>query len=70
MANIPTVKLNNGVEMPQLGFGVAALGNGKEFHRAMESAVENGYRMFDTAPFYENEAETGDFLRNCGVKRE
>lgn len=70
MGIIPTVKLNNGVEMPELGFGVAALGNGQEFRRAMDSALENGYRMFDTAPFYENEAETGDVLRNCGIKRE
>lgn len=70
MANIPTIKLNNGVEMPQLGFGVAGLGNGPEFRAAMNSALENGYRMFDTAPFYENEAETGELLRNCGVKRE
>ena len=70
MAIIPTVKLNNGVEMPQLGFGVAGLGNGPEFRAALDNALENGYRMFDTAPFYENEAETGELLRSCGVKRE
>ncbi len=67
---IPTARLSNGVEMPQIGFGVAALGNGKEFYAAMDSALENGFRMFDTAPFYENEAEVGDVLRHCSVPRE
>lgn len=67
---IPTVKLSNGVEMPQLGFGVAALGNGPEFRSAVTSAVECGYRFFDTAPFYGNEGEVGDILRHCGVPRE
>ena len=44
---IPTVTLSNGIEMPEIGFGVAALGNGQAFHTAMESALENGYRMFE-----------------------
>ena len=61
---IPEVVLSNGVKMPAVGFGVAGLGTGNEFHVAMDSALENGYRMFDTAPFYENEAEVGEVLRN------
>ena len=60
---IPVTTLSNGIEMPELGFGVAALGNGEEFRTAMDSAVSYGYRYFDTAPFYENEDEVGDFLR-------
>lgn len=69
MIKIPEVVLNNGVKMPEIGFGVAGLGSGKEFETAMASAIDVGYRMFDTAPFYENEAEVGEFLRNCGVPR-
>ena len=67
---IPSVTLSNGVSMPSLGFGVAGLGTGPEFYTAMESALENGYRFFDTAPFYENEGEVGQVLRSCGVPRE
>lgn len=67
---IPDVTLSNGVKMPAVGFGVAGLGNGPEFYRAMDSALENGYRLFDTAPFYGNEGEVGEVLRNCGVPRE
>lgn len=67
---IPVTTLSNGIPMPELGFGSAALGNGEEFRTAMDSAVSYGYRFFDTAPFYENEAEVGDFLRGCGVPRE
>ena len=70
MAFIPNVKLNNGVMMPELGLGVAGLGNGETFYKAIDSALDIGYRMFDTAPFYDNEAETGDALRNCGIARE
>ena len=67
---IPTWTLSNGVKMPQIGFGVAALGNGSTFYKVMDCAIETGYRFFDTAPFYENEAEVGDVIRNCGIKRE
>lgn len=67
---IPDITLSNGVSMPAMGFGVAGLGTGPQFYTAMESALENGYRFFDTAPFYENEGEVGQVLRTCGVPRE
>lgn len=67
---IPDIELSNGVAMPALGFGVAGLGTGPEFFTAMESALENGYRLFDTAPFYENESEVGQVLRGCGIPRQ
>lgn len=51
---IPDIVLSNGVKMPAIGFGVAALGNGSIFNKAMDNAFVNGYRMFDTAPFYDN----------------
>ena len=54
---IPTVTLSNGVEMPVMGFGVAGLGTGPEFYTAMDAALNEGYRFFDAAPFYENEAQ-------------
>jgi diketogulonate reductase-like aldo/keto reductase len=70
MKRIPDITLSNGVKMPALGFGVAALGNGQEFRKAVDSALDCGYRLFETAPFYGNESELGDVLRHCGVARE
>ena len=51
MAVIPNVKLNNGVMMPELGLGVAGLGNGETFYKAIDSALDIGYRMFDNLLF-------------------
>ena len=67
---IPTVTLSNGVEMPVMGFGVAGLGTGPEFYTAMDAALNEGYRFFDAAPFYENEAQVGEVIRGCGLPRE
>ncbi len=67
---IPDITLSNGVAMPAMGFGVAGLGTGPAFYSAMDAALENGYRFFDTAPFYENEGEVGQVLRTCGIPRE
>jgi methylglyoxal/glyoxal reductase len=60
--------LNNGVTMPQLGLGVYDM-YGREAEQAIESAVEIGYRLFDTAAMYRNETEVGNALRNSGIKR-
>lgn len=68
--SIPNIRLSNGVEMPAMGFGVAALGNGSGFYSAMDAALDEGYRFFDTAPFYGNEAEVGKVVRGCGIPRE
>lgn len=58
-----TIKLNNGVEMPQLGFGVYQIPL-KETAEAVYQAIKAGYRLIDTASVYGNEKETGE-----GIKR-
>lgn len=58
-----TVKLNNGIEMPQLGFGVYQIPL-NETAEAVYQAIKAGYRLIDTASIYGNEKETGE-----GVKR-
>ncbi|WP_212741805.1 aldo/keto reductase [Campylobacter sp. MIT 12-5580] len=67
---VPTVTLNNGVKMPMLGFGVLRLGDQKQTQMAVESALELGYRLFDTAQSYGNEEGVGYALKATGVKRE
>ncbi|MER3329407.1 MAG: aldo/keto reductase [Candidatus Kapaibacterium sp.] len=61
--------LNNGVEIPFVGLGTYQM-RGYEVEKAVEVALEAGYRHFDTAAIYGNEKEIGDTLRNLGVKRE
>ena len=63
------VRLNNGVEMPAIGFGVFQIPE-NETERCVNDALEAGYRMIDTAASYFNEKEVGDAIRNSGLKRE
>lgn len=63
-----TVKLNNGVEMPILGFGVYQVPD-EETTKAVSEAIEAGYRMFDTAQAYHNEAGVGKAIKNSGIER-
>ncbi|WP_284140835.1 MULTISPECIES: aldo/keto reductase [unclassified Virgibacillus] len=63
------VTLNNGVKMPQLGFGVWQVPD-QEATPAVEKALEVGYRSIDTAKVYENEAGVGRALANSDVPRE
>lgn len=63
------VKLNNGVEMPVLGFGVMLL-MGEECEAAVINAIEAGYRLFDTAELYGNEQAVGNAIKKSGVPRE
>ena len=63
------VRLNNGLEMPQLGIGVYAL-KSDEAEFAVKTALQNGYRLIDTANVYMNEKAVGRGLRASGVKRE
>ena len=65
-----TVKLNNGVEMPVLGFGVYQVANGAECEKAVSEAIEVGYRMFDTAQSYGNEEAVGNAIKNSGIPRD
>jgi diketogulonate reductase-like aldo/keto reductase len=64
------VKLNNGVEMPILGFGVFQVKDLDECERNVVDAIETGYRLIDTAQSYENEAAVGKAIKNSSVKRE
>lgn len=66
--DIPTFTLNNGVEMPALGFGVFQTPP-DETIAAVESALSVGYRHVDTAAAYGNEREVGEALRRSGVDR-
>ncbi|GAB3076907.1 aldo/keto reductase [Nocardioides zeae] len=68
-AQIPTVSLNNGTSIPQLGFGVYQVPP-DETERAVLTAFEAGYRHIDTAQMYQNEAGVGRALRNSGLARE
>lgn len=65
-----TVKLNNGVEMPILGFGVYQVPDGSDCEKAVSEAIEVGYRMFDTAQAYGNEESVGNAIKKSGIARE
>lgn len=64
-----TVKLNNGVNMPLLGFGVFQMTDAAECERAVLDAMEVGYRLIDTAAPYQNETQGGNALRQSGIAR-
>lgn len=64
-----TVKLNNGVEMPILGFGVFQIPDAAECEKAVIEAIETGYRSIDTAASYLNEAAVGQAIKNSGITR-
>ena len=66
----PTLKLNNGVEMPILGLGVFKSQEGEEAYNAVRYAIEAGYRHIDTAAIYGNEVSVGKAIKDSGVKRE
>ena len=63
------VTLNNGVEMPILGFGVYQIPQ-EEIKHAVLDAIDVGYRSIDTAQSYFNEKEVGEAIAECGVARE
>lgn len=63
------VRLNNGVMMPAIGFGVYQVSE-KETERVVGDALEVGYRMIDTAASYFNEQQVGNAIRQSGLKRE
>lgn len=61
-------RLNNGVTMPAIGFGVYQIPR-EQTEQAVTDAIEVGYRMIDTAASYFNEREVGNAIRRCGVPR-
>lgn len=64
------VKLNNGVEMPILGFGVFQIPDAEECERSVVDAIQTGYRLIDTAASYMNEEAVGKAIKRSGVRRE
>jgi diketogulonate reductase-like aldo/keto reductase len=68
-SKVPPIILNNGVEMPQLGFGVWQVPD-DEAEQAVTTALEAGYRSIDTAAIYGNEEGTGKAIAAAGVPRE
>ncbi|MBD3940403.1 aldo/keto reductase [Microbacterium sp. NEAU-LLC] len=69
MSAIPTVTLNDGAWLPELGLGTYNL-RGEEGIAAMVAAIEAGYRLLDTAVNYENEREVGEAVRRSGAARD
>ncbi|OKJ74926.1 aldo/keto reductase [Streptomyces sp. CB02460] len=69
MSQVPSLTLNNGVEMPQLGFGVWQVPD-DEATKAVATAIESGYRSIDTAAIYQNETGTGKAIAASGVARD
>ena len=63
-----TITLNNGVEMPQIGYGVYQV-SPAECERCVSDALRIGYRMIDTAQAYHNETEVGNAIRKSGIDR-
>lgn len=64
------LKLANGVQIPQLGFGVFQITDYEEAKRAVRTALQVGYRLIDTARAYGNEKAVGDAIKESGIPRE
>lgn len=60
----------NGVKMPKLGFGVFQINDLNATETAVSQAIEEGYRLFDTAVAYENESAVGAAIKKSGLPRE
>ncbi|GAA3123118.1 aldo/keto reductase [Streptosporangium carneum] len=68
MTSVPTIRLNNGVEIPQLGFGTYQV-KPDETKETVLSALEVGFRHIDTAEMYGNEKQVGEAVRASGLDR-
>ena len=64
------ITLNNGIEMPVLGFGVFQIKDAKECENTVVEAIRSGYRLIDTAASYLNEEAVGKAIKRCGIPRE
>ena len=67
--SVPTIPLNDGTQIPQLGFGVFLVPP-EEAQQVVEHALEVGYRHLDTAQMYGNEAEVGAAIKASGIPRD
>lgn len=70
MTTTRSVTLNNGMEMPLLGFGVFQIPDAGECERSVRDAIRAGYRLIDTAAAYRNEEAVGKAIKQSGVARE
>ncbi|TDL10006.1 aldo/keto reductase [Mycolicibacterium obuense] len=68
MTQVPTIKLNSGAQIPQLGFGVYQIPP-EDTADAVKTALDIGYRHVDTAEMYQNEKGVGEGIRNAGIDR-
>ncbi len=64
------VRLNNGIKMPKLGFGVFQIRDAAQCEQAVRDAIDVGYRLIDTAASYGNEEAVGKAIKSCGVAKE
>ena len=62
--------LQNGLKMPMEGFGVFQARDKEECKRSVLDAIRTGYRLIDTAAFYENEKEVGEGIKDSGIPRD
>ncbi len=69
-STVEKVILNNGIEMPVLGFGIYQIPDPKECERCILDALETGYRSIDTAAAYQNEEAVGKAIKKSGINRE
>ena len=69
MANVPSIRLNSGTSIPQLGFGVFQV-DPEDTAQTVQTAFEAGYRHIDTAQMYGNEAEVGEAIASSGIPRD
>ncbi len=60
MTEVPTITLNDGNKMPQLGLGVFRIPDHEKARQTVEMALANGYRMIDTAEAYDNQIAVGE----------
>lgn len=70
MTTINTIELNNGIKMPQEGFGVFQIPDYEQCKQAVKDALSVGYRSIDTAQAYQNEQAVGDAIKESGINRD
>ena len=63
-------KLNNGINIPSIGFGTWQTPDGETAINAIKAAIESGYRHIDAAAVYKNEVGVGEGIKGCGIPRE
>ena len=68
--NVPTITLRDGNTMPQLGLGTYQSESGEETENAVKVAIQDGYRLIDTAALYMNESDVGKAIASSNIPRE